>query len=319
MGQHPIFLTVYGLKASAANPRRPCSDASGLSGMALRKLWKGAQLWVWAQKPGVRPGPIGADGPWRRGLIGPQHCLPGQVMKRGQEPPRGAADAVSAEPPGTGTEGPGSLGRDPDAKCRLGAVKGRIPAPPCPSLVSAWVSSPNLSEGGSLAAAPLRVSRWRVKPWNFTASLVPVEAAPGMRLSCSSLFNSEVFGPQETVKHRTCYEMRDAAETCWEREQRMFVAGSKSPSRNLAPHILKEGRLTSNTHWEVTISHHPAGSSALLPLPRCQFWRRTDLTRAGARGCRVALGSVPRQGLRPASRKPGSFFNELIPGPAPRL
>lgn len=42
---------------------RPYSNASGLSSTALRKLWKGAQLWVWAQKPGVWSGPVEAEGP----------------------------------------------------------------------------------------------------------------------------------------------------------------------------------------------------------------------------------------------------------------
>lgn len=38
--------------------------------------------------------------------------------------------------------------------------------------------------------------------------LLQWKAAPGRRLYCSSLFNFEVLGPQETVKHRTYYEMQ---------------------------------------------------------------------------------------------------------------
>ena len=35
------------IKVSAGNFRRPSSDVSGLLATTLRKLWEGAQLWVW--------------------------------------------------------------------------------------------------------------------------------------------------------------------------------------------------------------------------------------------------------------------------------
>lgn len=107
---------------------------------------------------------------------------------------RGVVDVVFVEFFGIGIEGFGFLGGDFDVKCRLGVVKGRIFASFCFSLVSVWVSSSNLLEGGSLVVVFLRVFRWRVKSWNFIVSLVSVEVVLGMRLLCSSLFNFEVFG-----------------------------------------------------------------------------------------------------------------------------
>ena len=43
----PVSRGVPGIEVSAGNSRRPSSDISGLLGTVLRKLWEGAQLWVW--------------------------------------------------------------------------------------------------------------------------------------------------------------------------------------------------------------------------------------------------------------------------------